>query len=171
MAEPLGQTVIGMHTWDMMKLIDYIEQRADLKPGKIGCLGFSGGGMLSLWLSALEDRIGLTVISGYMYGYKDSLLDLNGNCSCNYVPRLWEHVDMGDIGALLAPKPVMIQSCLKDPLNGARGMANVYEQIDIIRKAYALNNASDFLYHDICEGGHKWNEDMLEAFLDKNHLL
>lgn len=170
MAQPLGQTVIGMNTWDMMKLLDYIEQREDLKSGRIGCLGFSGGGMLTLWLSALDDRIGLSVISGYMYGYKDSLLDLNGNCSCNYVPGLWEHVDMGDIGALLAPRPVMIQSCLGDPLNGARGIENVYEQVDIIKKAYAVYNASELVYHDICEGGHKWHNEGLEAFLHNASL-
>lgn len=167
MAEPLGQTVIGMNTWDMIRLIDYIEQRKDLKAGKVGCLGFSGGGMLNLWLSALDDRIGITVISGYMYGYKDSLLELNGNCSCNYVPGLWEHVDMGDIGALLAPRPVMIQSCLNDHLNGARGIENVYEQVNIMKRAYNIFDAKDFLYHDICQGGHKWHGERLKEFLDK----
>lgn len=167
MAEPLGQSVVGMNTWDMMRLLDYIEQRKDLKPGKIGCLGFSGGGMLSLWLSALDERIGLSIISGYMYGYKDSLLDLNGNCSCNYVPRLWEHVDMGDIGALIAPRPVMIQSCLEDHLNGARGMENVLEQVAIMKRAYGIFGAEDFLFHDICEGGHKWHDGALEKFINR----
>lgn len=166
MAEPLGQTVIGMNTWDMMKLLDYIEEREDLRTGKVGCLGFSGGGMLSLWLSALDDRIDLTVISGYMYGYKDSLLDLNGNCSCNYVPRLWEYVDMGDIGAMLAPRPIMIQSCLEDPLNGIRGIENVNEQVNIIKNAYKLFHAEQLLYHDICQGGHKWHNENLEDFLN-----
>lgn len=166
MAEPLGQTVVGMNTWDMMRLLDYIEERKDLSLGKVGCLGFSGGGMLSLWLSALDDRIGLTVISGYMYGYKDSLLDLNGNCSCNYVPGLWEHVDMGDIGALLAPRPVMVQSCLGDPLNGTRGIENVNEQVEIMKRAYKLLDAAQFLYHDICLGGHKWHDENLEDFLN-----
>lgn len=165
MAESLGQTVTGMNTWDMMRLLDYIEEREDLKSGVIGCLGFSGGGMLSLWLSALDDRIGLSVISGYMYGYKDSLLDLNGNCSCNYVPRLWEHVDMGDIGALLAPRPVMVQSGLSDPLNGARGIDNVNEQVDIMKQAYKLFDAEQLLYHDICQGGHKWYSENLKSFL------
>lgn len=27
MAEPLGETVCGMNTWDRMRLIDYAEQR------------------------------------------------------------------------------------------------------------------------------------------------
>lgn len=167
MAEPLGQTVVGMNTWDMMRLLDYIEERNEWGNKLVGCLGFSGGGMLTLWLAALDERINLAVISGYMYGYKESLLDLNGNCSCNYVPHLWEHVDMGDIGALLAPRPVMIQSCREDHLNGVRGLDNVYEQVEIMKKAYQVFEAESNLYHDICEGGHYWHENSLSEFLNR----
>lgn len=167
MAQPLGETVIGMCVWDLMRLIDYIKERDEWDTEQIGCLGFSGGGMQTLWLSALDDRISYAVISGYFYGYKDSLLTLNGNCSCNYVPGLWNHVDMGDIGALLAPRPVMIQSCREDHLNGARGLENVYEQMEIMRQAYRLFDAEDRIFHDIEEGGHKWHEDHLEEFLDR----
>lgn len=165
MAQGMGETVIGMCTWDLMRLIDYIKERDEWNTEEIGCLGFSGGGMQTLWLAALDDRISWAVISGYFYGYKDSLLTLNGNCSCNYVPGLWNHVDMGDIGALLAPRPVMIQSCRGDHLNGSRGLDNVYEQMEILRSAYRLFGKEDVIYHDIQEGGHCWHGDNLEEFL------
>lgn len=167
MAQSLGQTVIGMCTWDLMRLIDYVEERGEWDKEDIGCLGFSGGGMQTLWLSALDDRISYAVISGYFYGYRDSLLTLNGNCSCNYVPGLWNHVDMGDIGALLAPRPVMIQSCREDHLNGGRGLANVYEQIEIMKSAYRLFGAEGRIFHDIQEGGHCWHGERLAEFLEK----
>ena len=54
-------------------------------------------------VTALDDRVKCAVVSGYFYGYKQSLLEQHQNCSCNYVPRLYEHVDMGDVGALIAP--------------------------------------------------------------------
>lgn len=165
MAEPLGQTVIGMCTWDLMRMIDYIETRKDWDSSHIGCAGFSGGGMQTLWLTALDDRIKYSIISGYMYGYKDSLLKLNGNCSCNYVPHLWKHVDMGDIGALIAPRPVMIQSCKADHLNGERGIINAIEQVDIMREAYKLFNCENNIVHDLCEGGHRWHEENVQHFL------
>lgn len=165
MAEPLGMTVAGMCTWDLMRLIDYIVERDEWDVDHIGCLGFSGGGMQTLWLAAMDERIRFGVVSGYMYGYKDSLLKLNGNCSCNYVPRLWEHMDMGDIGALIAPRPLMVQSCREDHLNGERGMDNVLEQMAIIQKAYDLNSAGMNLHHDICPGGHRWHDEKLADFL------
>lgn len=130
-------------------------------------LGFSGGGMQTLWLSALDDRVKLAAVSGYLYGFRDSLLTLNRNCSCNYVPHLWEHLDMGDIASLLAPRPFLIQSCVDDHLNGPRGMANVTEQVDIVRQAYALYKAENRLIHEICEGGHQWHKEHLKEHLKR----
>lgn len=167
MAEPLGLTVAGMCAWDAMRLIDYIQARGQWKCEKVGCIGFSGGGMQTLWASAMDDRIAISVISGYLYGYQDSLLTLNGNCSCNYVPGLWMHADMGDIAALLAPHPLMVQSCQEDHLNGPRGLQNVYEQLETVKKAYALFGTEEQLVHDIRPGGHCWHGEPLGAFLEQ----
>lgn len=165
MAEPLGQTVIGMCTWDSMRLIDYVCQRGEWDTENLGCVGFSGGGMQALWLAALDQRIKRAVISGYMYGYRDSLLILNGNCSCNYVPGLWQLADMGDIGSLIAPRQLIVQSCREDHLNGARGLENVYEQTAVIRGAYDLCGKAALFAHDIREGGHCFHPEVLERLL------
>lgn len=157
MAEPLGLTVVGLLVWDLMRLVDYVVDRDEWDTGGIGCLGFSGGGMQTLWLSALDDRIAKAFISGYMYGVRDSLLILNGNCSCNYVPGLWTRLDMGDIGSLIAPRPVVIQTCVSDHLNGPRGAINADEQVAIMRRAYRLLDAEQRLVHDHCPGEHHFD--------------
>lgn len=77
---------------------------------------------MTLYLSALDPRVRKAFVSGYLYGVDDSLLHLNGNCSCNYTPGLWRLLDMGDIASLVAPRPLLVQSCEKDHLNGARGL-------------------------------------------------
>ena len=79
-----------------MRLIDYRYTRQDCDSGKLGCCGLSGGGLQTIWLAALEDRVKYSAVSGYFYGYLDSLLKMPQNCSCNFVPNLWKHVDMGD---------------------------------------------------------------------------
>lgn len=166
MGEPLGIPVAGMLTWDLMRTIDYLELRGEWNTEQISCLGFSGGGMQTMWLSALDERVKLAVISGYFYGFKDSLLTMNRNCSCNYVPHLWEHLDMGDIASLIAPRPLLIQSCREDRLNGERGIANVFEQVEILRAAYRLYEAEPCLMHEIFEGGHQWHDEHLKERLD-----
>ena len=167
MALGLGETVCGMCTWDAMRLVDYMLERGEQEgwdTEDLGCVGFSGGGMQTLWAAAMDDRIKNVLISGYLYGYKDSLLELNGNCNCNYIPNLWLHFDMGDIASLIAPRKIIVQSCRDDHLNGPRGLENVYEQMDIVRKAYALYGKEDLILHDIREGEHCFHQEILEAF-------
>ncbi len=170
MAEPLGLSTIGLLTWDLMRLVDYLGERGDISMSSLGCIGFSGGGMQTLYLSALDERISKVFISGYLYGVADSLLSLNGNCSCNYVPGLWKLFDMGDIASLIAPRPLIVQSCENDHLNGPRGLENVSEQVQIVRRAYKLLGKEENLFHEVCPGEHHMCVTHLQAdicWLDK----
>lgn len=166
-AMSLGRTVAGMMAWDNMRLIDYARTREECDGDRIGCCGLSGGGQQSLWLSIFDPRIKCTVISGYFYGFKSSLLRIPDHCSCNYIPHLWEKADMGDLGALIAPRPLLIETGTKDPLNGAEGLDNVYPQVAIARKAYNLFGSGDRLYHHIFEGGHIWSGQQAIPWMEK----
>lgn len=167
MGEPIGIPVLGMLSWDLMRCVDFLKEYTITKkdacwnPERIIAFGFSGGAMQSLYLSALDERIHATFLSGYMYGFRDSLLRMNRNCSCNYVPHLMEHFDMGDIASLIAPRRLMIQSCREDRLAGVRGLTNVQEQVDIIRANYAVSGNTENVQQDIEDGPHH---------LDTRHL-
>jgi len=167
MAIPLGQTVTGMWAWDLMRLADYIETRPECHVSRLGCAGLSGGGLQTLWFAALDERVRCAVVSGYLYGYKDSLLKLGNNCSCNYVPHLWEIADMGDLAALIAPRPLLVETGTLDPLNGERGVANVVEQLEIARQAYGLLGVPDRLAHDLFEGEHMWHGERALPWMDR----
>lgn len=155
MAMSLGQTVMGMWLWDLMRLADYA-LTCDFINGHIACAGLSGGGMQSLWLAAMDSRIESCVVSGYFYGYLQSLL-INYNCLCNYVPNLWRTADIGDIGALISPRPLLIETGDADFLNGRDGLENVIPQVETVRRAMSLFGKEENLYHDIFPGEHKWH--------------
>jgi dienelactone hydrolase len=157
MALPLGLTVAGMWTWDLLVLLEYMQTRPEISGQKVGGIGLSGGGLQLLYLNALDDRLACTVCSGYFYGVADSLLHLSNNCACNYNPQLWSLADMGDLGALIAPRPLLIEAARQDPLNGPRGIANVLEQVAITQQAYDLLGVSDQLATDLFDGGHVWH--------------
>lgn len=159
MAYPLGQTVTGMWTWDMLALARYIHTRKDVLPNQLASVGLSGGGLQTLWATALDDEelIRVAVVSGYFYGYRESLLERHNNCSCNYVPHLYEQVDMGDLGALVAPRPLLIETGDQDPLNGDSGVRNVKSQVKITRQAYTTLGARKNLVHDVFSGPHIWH--------------
>jgi len=151
----MGRSLTGMWVWDLMRLIDFISTLDYCDTDRIGCCGFSGGGLQSIWLAAMDDRIKCAVVSGYFHGYRDSVMRTN-RCGCNFVPHLWETADMGDLGALVAPRPLLIESGDRDSLNGPRGITDVKEQYEITLEAYKLHGAADKLEHHVYEGGHKW---------------
>lgn len=160
----LGFTLQGLYVWDSMRLIDYLETRSDIDTETLGVIGFSGGGMQALYATALDKRIDKAIISGYFYGFEDSLLDLNSNCQCNYVPSVFTSFDMGDIASLIAPRPLAIQSCLSDHLEGRRGMENVMEQMEILKKSYGIYGKT--IFHDTPMGDHAFHKDNLDKIMD-----
>ncbi len=167
MALPLGLTVAGMWTWDLVRLLDYMQTRPEVQGRKLGAIGLSGGGLQILWLAALDERIACAVISGYYYGVADSLLHLSNNCDCNYIPHMWEEADIGDVGALIAPCPLLIEAARQDGLNGPRGIVNVEEQVAITQRAYDLLGVPERLATDYFDGGHVWHGTMAFAWLDR----
>ena len=156
LAMGIGTNVAGMWTWDLMRLVDYAQSRDDVDADRVGCIGLSGGGLQTLWLSALDERVKCAVISGYFYGFGDSIQDMM-NCACNYIPHMWEYCDIGEVGALIAPRPLLIETGTQDGLNGPRNLDNVLPYVDQVREAYGLLGAYGNIYHDIFEGPHKWN--------------
>lgn len=149
----VGQTLAGIILFDLIRLLDYIEK--DSNVDKVGCVGFSGGGLYTLLLSALDERIDMTVVSGYFHGYRNTILE-NNLCGCNFIPNLWQSFDCGDFGAMVAPRKLVIETGKEDKLNGKKGIENVYPQLEITQKAYGLYEKEENVKFFVCEGGHKW---------------
>lgn len=150
-----GRSVIGTAVWDLMRLTDWLLKLPEVNQTLV-CAGMSGGGQQTLWFAALDDRVNAAITSGYFYGVKESLIELPQNCACNFVPYFFETADMGELGALIAPRPFFVESGEKDGLCGKSGIANVLPQIEVTRRAYHLFHAEDKLVHSIHPGGHQW---------------
>lgn len=165
-----GRTVIGTAIWDLMRLADWLLSQ----PGTgsfLACAGMSGGGQQTLWFAAMDDRVSAAITSGYFYGVEESLLLLPGNCACNFVPHFFETADMGELGALIAPRPFFVESGEHDHLSGKSGIANVVPQLDVVRRAYALFDAEERVVHSVHPGGHQWVGTGMRQFLQKALLL
>ncbi len=154
---PMGISVIGMHAFDLVRLVDHLQARDDVRPDRIGCVGFSGGGWQSLALSVVDERPACVVVSGYLHPVAAPLLFNKHNCPCNMVPHLWEYLELGDLAALIAPRPLLVQTGDEDKLSGPEGVANVQPQVDIARQAYQVLGCPDRLEFDVFHGGHRWD--------------
>ncbi len=156
---PLGLNLQGMFAWDASRLVDWLVEDKRVDKTLLGAVGLSGGGMQTLNLAALDERIKVAVVSGYFYGVKEALLEMNENCLCNMVPQLWENFDMGDLGALCAPRNLLIESGTQDHLNGKSGIKNVTSQFAITQKAFKNLGQPEKTYHHVFQGGHTWDGD------------
>lgn len=150
----LGISLLGIHTMEMLALIEWIFKDTTLRLDKFMLVGFSGGAILSFFVSAFCEKIYYTAISGFFHGFKDTMLSSNF-CGCNFVPNLWSKLDMGELGALIAPRRMYIETGNQDLLNGTTLMENVYPQLEVTKKAYSIFN-SDNLEFKVFDGVHKW---------------
>ena len=162
-----GRTVIGGAVSDLMRLADWLLALPEAS-GFLACAGMSGGGQQALWFAALDDRVRAAITSGYFYGVRDALIEMPQNCACNYIPGFFETADMGELGALIAPRPFFVESGAGDPLAGKRGLANVREQLATAGKAYRLFGAE--IVHSVHGGGHEWRGDGMRSFLAEARL-
>ena len=158
-AEALNLSLTALEIWELQKLLDFACACPEIASGKdglrIGCAGFSGGGQYSMWLAAMDERIRLCVISGYVHGYLDSLLDCH-LCPCNFAPGLWTLGDISDVCSLIAPRPLYVENGMDDVENGPCGIAGPKEQVKKIEKAYGLFPDAPRPVHHTPQGPHKW---------------
>jgi len=67
----VGALLVGWSTatfriWDGIRSIDYLASRPEVDPKRIGCTGNSGGGTMTAYLMALDDRIACAAPSCYV---------------------------------------------------------------------------------------------------------
>src|SRR3954452_9942067 len=52
-----GYTPAGVECWNGIRGLDYLEGRPDVDPGRLAVTGISGGGAVTFWIAAADDRV------------------------------------------------------------------------------------------------------------------
>lgn len=158
-----GETMIGWRVFDVMRTIDWIGTRPDLDSKRIGCMGISGGGTCTLFSAALDPRIQVAFVSGYLNLFRDCILSLS-HCIDNYVPGILNWAEMPDVAGLIAPRPLFAESGDKDrifPVAAAR------ESFSRVQKIYEVFGAGDETGHEVFDGEHSFHGNQGLAFAAK----
>ena len=161
----LGLTTAGLRVFEIMRAIDYLAERGDVDAGRIGCMGISGGGLVSAFSSALDTRIKAAVVSAYTNTFKEGVLSLY-HCVDNFIPGILLKAELPDILGLVAPRALLIEAGTEDSLFPIEGVNHAYERLSEI---YSSMGAENRLDRDIFEGNHfvngakayKWFEQYL----------
>src|SRR4029079_10321804 len=67
----VGQTMLGWRVWDVTRTVDYIATRAELDSSRVGCMGISGGGTVTTFSTALDQRIRAALVRGSLNTFRD----------------------------------------------------------------------------------------------------
>jgi dienelactone hydrolase len=118
-----GTNLAMYRIWDGMRGLDYLQSRADVDGERLGCTGNSGGGTLTSYLMALDDRIVAAAPSCYLTTF-DHLLTSIGpqDAEQNIAAQVLYGMDHADYITMRAPKPTLMCVAKQDyfPLAGAR---------------------------------------------------
>ena len=62
-----GRLIMGKLIWDTMRGVDFLLQREDVDPHRIGVAGNSLGGAKAGWMAALDPRLRFAIVSGWAF--------------------------------------------------------------------------------------------------------
>lgn len=150
----LGRTMIGERVWDVSRAIDALAAMPEADLSKIVCLGNSGGGTVTYYAACMDERIKIAMPSCSVCTYKDSIGAMR-HCYCNYLPGAAKYFDMGDLAALIAPRPLIVVAGKRDTIFP---LAGVKECFGTIRTIYASRGAESRCALVLGEGGHRFYE-------------
>lgn len=148
----LGEHVSRYFVWDAMRAIDYLAARGDVDAERIGAFGCSGGGTVTAYLAALDERVKAAATACYITSMDELLAAPAGPQEAEQsLPNFIEQgLDFADWVEAAAPKPYAIVSTTEDmfPFAGAR---KTYEEA---KRVYGLYGAADRLQWITGPGGH-----------------
>lgn len=161
LASHLGGSIAGIRVRDSRRLIDYLETRAEFDTSRLGSMGISGGGMVSMFTSCVDERIKTCVISGYFSPFKNSIHAMH-HCGCNYVHNLQQFGEIYDLAGMLAPRPLFIEAGSHDPIFPIEAVKLAVAKT---QQLYKLFSAEQHLERDYFEGRHRIEGQKAYTFL------
>lgn len=158
-----GTTWPGVFFAEDQKALDVLCARPDVDANRIGCCGLSGGGMRTVFMAGLDERIKCAIPVGFMTTWKDFLLYKSFTHTwMTYVPLLPNELDFPEIIGLHAPLPTLVLNDSEDDLYTLPEM----KQADtILQEVYRNAGAPERYRCSFYPGPHKFDQKMqAEAF-------
>ena len=129
--------------WDGIRGIDYLLSRSDVDPERIGVTGWSGGGTVTSFISAFDERVKVSVPCSWATTNK-RLLETKGiqDTENTFIHGLAKGLTFEDLLEVRAPKPTLMAFNSRDEFLTIQG---VYEAYAEAKKAYKTFGMEDNL--------------------------
>lgn len=141
---------LQLHT--SLRAVDFLCSLPGVDPERLGCTGASGGGTQTFALTAVDPRIKVAAPVNMISS------TMQGGCLCENAPILRLENSNMEVGALMAPRPMMLVST-----SGDWTRETPRTEFPAIRSIYSLYGAADRLENVHLDYGHNYNRDSREA--------
>jgi cephalosporin-C deacetylase-like acetyl esterase len=137
----IGALLVGRNTatyriWDGIRSLDYLAGRPEIDPKRLGCTGNSGGGTLTAYLMALDDRIVAAAPSCYLTSLERLFATIGPqDAEQNITGQVAFEMEHADYVTMRAPRPTLMCVATQDffDIQGAhttfREAKSIYERI------------------------------------------
>lgn len=152
-ATMLGMTSLSINITHGMAATDFACTLPCVDPQRLGVMGLSGGGTMTLWSALCDERFRAAEIICYsdLWAYF-GMRDLN-YCGMQVAPGLYRLVDLPDLQGLLAPRPLLVDIGVYDTCFTIDTSRDCFHRLEAI---YRAAGARDQLELDLFANEHSW---------------
>jgi len=147
-----GISLMGLQLWNSIRALDFITSLPDVDSKRIGCTGASGGGTQTFMVTAVDSRIKVAAPVNMISAH------FQGGCLCENAPGLRLQTFNVEIGALTAPRPLLMVSTTQDWTKNTPTI-----EYPMMRSIYKLYRADDKLKYVQYDFPHNYNKTSREA--------
>jgi dienelactone hydrolase len=163
-----GMTWGGVTVYDDMRAVDYLLSQPCVDSGNIGCAGLSGGGLRTVLLAAMDERVKCSCCVGFMSTSAEfALYKVFTHTWMMYIPGLTNLMDFTDLYSMHGKKPTMVLYDTDDPLYTPKGQEDADKRL---RAIYAKMGSPELYVGRFFPGPHKFDIEMQDfafEFFDK----
>ena len=159
-----GLSLNSLQVMDTIQLLKYIKSLEHIDSENISIMGLSLGSFIAMKVSALDPEVKSTIMAS---GFRSYQHRWSGNGA-----GMLEFFDIPDIVSTIAPRSIYL-SWGTNELHPWNYEADTLHSINMIRKAYSLFDAEDFItlviHEDEFNSGHTYDIPSVLEFLEKSH--
>jgi dienelactone hydrolase len=164
-ATMMGRNPLAANLWDLSRCVDALVAHPLVDGDRIGAVGFSYGGTCALFLAATDPRIAAAVVSGYFSSWAEAHKMPWNMCGSQVMFGQLGQLEHVDLGALIAPRPLLVESADEDYLFP---VATARASVAALHRVYDRAGAPTALTHCVFNGTHQWDGAAVADFLATN---
>jgi len=143
---------LTLQFWNGIRAVDFVESLPSVNRDRIGATGASGGATQTFLLAAVDDRVKFSAPANMISAI------MQGGAECENAPNLRVDTFNVEIGAMMAPRPMLMVSASGDWTKNTPA-----EEFPAIRAIYALYDKAANVETLHLDAPHNYNQENREA--------